>query len=166
MLTDQKRLAFASKMPGRTQLLNFFEVSERGEDGHPEVCARLVDLPGYGFAKAPVQHRAQWEALVGGFLAQRRTLVGIVLVMDARRPLQEADEVLISFVEPRHCPLHLLLTKSDQLNKSDQRSALLMAEQRAAQLAMPVTAQLFSTTKRHGVDELASVLAQWVRSSG
>ena len=103
VLTQQKRLAFASKTPGRTQLLNFFELSERNGDGETVPRGFLVDLPGYGYAKAPQAQRSQWDALVGGYVAQRQSLVGIVIVMDARRPLMPGDEALIAFVDRPTC---------------------------------------------------------------
>ena len=164
VLTDQKRLAFASKTPGRTQLLNFFELSERDEDKQTVARGTLVDLPGYGFAQAPRAQRQQWGALVGGYVAERQTLVGIVVVMDARRPLMPGDETLIDFVSQRQTSLHFLLTKADQLNNTERKSALALAQQRVAPIGPRATAQLFSATKRHGVDELAYILAGWLRS--
>ena len=164
VLTDQKRLAFASKTPGRTQLLNFFELSER--DPEKQIVARgvLVDLPGYGFAQAPQAQRSQWNELVGGYVAQRQTLAGIVIVMDARRPLLPGDEALIAFVDGREASLHFLLTKSDQLNNAEKKNALAAAQQRAAQIGPRATAQLFSALKRQGTDELAYILSGWLRS--
>ncbi len=164
VLTDQKRLAFASKTPGRTQLLNFFELSERDENKQVIARGMLIDLPGYGFAKAPEAQRAQWDALVGGYVAQRQTLVGIVIVMDARRPLMRADEVLIDFVAQGQTSLHFLLTKSDQLNNAERKATLAIAQQRAARIGPHATAQLFSALKRQGIDELAYILAGWLRS--
>ena len=164
VLTDQKRLAFASKTPGRTQLLNFFELSERDENKQTVARGTLVDLPGYGFAQAPLAQRAQWDALVGGYVGQRQTLVGIVIVMDARRPLMPGDEALIDFVAQRQTPLHFLLTKSDQLNNGERKAALALAQQRAAPVGPRATAQLFSAPKRQGIDELAYILAGWLRS--
>ncbi|MGZ9060226.1 MAG: ribosome biogenesis GTP-binding protein YihA/YsxC, partial [Burkholderiaceae bacterium] len=163
VLTDQKRLAFASKTPGRTQLLNFFELSERDQEKQTVVRGMLVDLPGYGFAQAPQAQRSQWDELVGGYVAQRQTLVGIVIVMDARRPLLAGDEALIAFVG-RQTSLHFLLTKSDQLNNAERKNALATAQQRAAQLGPRATAQLFSAPKRQGADELAYILSGWLRS--
>lgn len=162
VLTNQKRLAFASKTPGRTQLLNFFELSEKGEDRKQVVRGFLVDLPGYGYAKAPQAQRAQWDELVGGYVAQRQTLVGIVIVMDARRPLLPGDEALIAFVDRRACALHLLLTKSDQLNNSERKLALAQAQRRAGEIGPRASAQLFSALKRQGVEELTEVLAGWL----
>ena len=164
VLTDQKRLAFASKTPGRTQLLNFFELSER--DHEKQIVARgiLVDLPGYGYAQAPQAQRSQWDELVGGYVAQRQTLVGIVIVMDARRPLLPGDEALIAFVDGGETSLHFLLTKSDQLNNAERKKALEAGQQRAAQIGPRATAQLFSALKRQGTDELAYILSGWLRS--
>lgn len=163
-LTDQKRLAFASKTPGRTQLLNFFELSERDENRQIVARAMLVDLPGYGFAQAPQAQRSGWDELVGGYVAIRQTLAGIVIVMDARRPLLAGDEALIDFVEPRRHSLHLLLTKSDKLNNGEQKAALSAAQRRAAQIGPHATAQLFSALKRQGIDELAYIVSGWLRS--
>ena len=163
-LTGQKRLAFASKTPGRTQLLNFFNLSERNEDKQIVPRGTLVDLPGYGFAQAPQAQRSQWAELVGGYVSSRQTLVGIVIVMDARRPLMRGDEALVSFVEPRESSLHFLLTKSDQLNNAEKKTALATTQQRAAQIGARATAQLFSALKREGVDELAYILSGWLRS--
>ena len=163
VLTGQKRLAFASKTPGRTQLLNFFELSERDENKQIVARGTLVDLPGYGFAQAPQAQRSQWDELVGGYVASRQTLVGIVIVMDARRPLMRGDEALISFVEPRGTSLHFLLTKSDQLNNTERKAALTAAQQRAAQIGARATTQLFSALKKEGIDELAYILSGWLR---
>lgn len=164
VLTNQKRLAFASKTPGRTQLLNFFELSERDEDRQLVPRGTLVDLPGYGFAQAPEAQRSQWDELVGGYVASRQTLVGIVMVMDARRPLMRGDEALIRFVEQRESSLHFLLTKSDQLNNAEKNAALALAQQRAAHIGSRATAQLFSALKREGIDELGYILSGWIRS--
>jgi GTP-binding protein len=163
VLTQQKRLAFASKTPGRTQLLNFFELSERDEQGNRVPRGFLVDLPGYGYAQAPESQRAQWDTLVGGYVARRQSLIGIVIVMDARRPLMPGDEALIAYLDRPTCRLHLLLTKADQLNNSEKRLALQRARRRAAELGPRATAQLFSALKRSGVDELEATLAGWLR---
>ena len=163
VLTQQKRLAFASKTPGRTQLLNFFELSERDEHGQTVPRGYLVDLPGYGYAKAPQDQRSQWDALVGGYVAQRQSLIGIVIVMDARRPLMPGDEALIAFIDRPTCKLHFLLTKADQLNNSEKRAALDQAKRRTAELGPRATTQLFSALKRQGVEELETTLAGWLR---
>lgn len=162
VLTNQKRLAFASKTPGRTQLLNFFTLSER--DAARQVVERghLVDLPGYGFAKAPANQRDTWGELVGGYVSVRQTLIGIVLVMDARRPFLAGDLELLDYVDSRQARLHFLLNKSDQLKFSDRRDALKDAQQRALAIGPRASAQLFSGLKREGIEELETVLAGWL----
>jgi GTP-binding protein len=161
-LTRQKQLAFASKTPGRTQLLNFFELSARDGTGERRPQAYLVDLPGYGFARVDHATRDRWDALVGGFLQTRRMLAGVVLVMDARRPLTATDEALLHWLRtrehPEHLRVHLLLNKSDQLKTVARRNALGLAEACADLLPMPTSVQLFSALKREGVEELAATL--------
>ena len=99
-LTQQKRLAFASKTPGRTQLLNFFALSEKNEHGERVERGYLVDLPGYGYARADAGQRATWDELVGGYVRERQSLIGIVLVMDARRPFMPGDDALSAIHRP------------------------------------------------------------------
>jgi GTP-binding protein len=161
-LTNQRQLAFASKTPGRTQLLNFFTLSHRGEDGEIEPCAFLVDLPGYGFARVDDATRQRWDQLVGRYLQTRRMLAAVVLVVDARRGLVQQDEELLGWIlgrpQPEALHLHLLLNKADQLNTVESREALAAAEGRAEQLPMPVSVQLMSTLKRSGITELRAVM--------
>jgi len=163
VLTNQRRLAFASKTPGRTQLLNFFTLSRRNEAGTLDPCAHLVDLPGYGFARVDDTTRQRWDQLVGGYLQSRRMLVGVVLVIDARRGLLPADEELLAWMQGRTNPealrLHLLLNKSDQLTTSERRMAQADAEARAEALPMPTSVQMFSALKREGIEELRETLA-------
>lgn len=165
VLTAQRQLAHASKTPGRTQLLNFFELTESAADG-PRVLAYLVDLPGYGFARVHEDTRARWDELVGGYLASRRLLCGVVLVTDARRPLGETDERLLAWLIAREdaerLRVHLLLNKADQIGRAERARVLAQAEFRAESLPMPVSVQLFSGLKREGLDELRETLAQIV----
>ena len=163
VLTRQGRLAFASKTPGRTQLINFFDLSERNAIGHRERVASLVDLPGYGFAKAAEGTRKTWSELIGGYLAERDTLTGIVVVMDSRRPFMPTDEWVIDFLNTRPVRLHLLLNKCDQLNNQQKKETLLKVKARAAEMGPHVTVQLFSGLKRIGVDELRETLERWIR---
>lgn len=161
-LANRRQLAYASKTPGRTQLLNFFQLSERAADGTSLARAYAVDLPGYGFAKVDASKRAQWDELAGGYLATRRYLVGVVLVMDARRPLVQADEVMLAWLS-RHdhasrMRVHLLLNKSDQLNRAERTAALRSVEQRIAVLPLSATAQLFSARTRDGIEQLRAAL--------
>lgn len=168
ILTHQRRLAFASKTPGRTQMLNFFSVLDNAPIAERQVCAYLVDLPGYGFAKTDETTRARWDGLVGGYLHSRPMLRGVVLVMDSRRPLLAADEALIDWVCDREdvdrFRLHLLLTKADQIGTMQQRSAMDLAERRAEELPLPVSVQLFSAHDRTGLDELRETAAQMLGS--
>ncbi len=163
VLAQQKQLAFASKTPGRTQLLNFFELPERVE-GQDVVRGYLVDLPGYGFAKVDDETRERWDLLIGGYLAQRRMLRGIVIVIDARRGVLPADETLIDLITAREQPetlrLHLLLTKADQLGTMQRRQVLAQTETRAEELPCPTSVQLFSALKREGVEELRETVLQ------
>jgi GTP-binding protein len=161
-LANRRQLAYASKTPGRTQLLNFFQLSERSTDGSSVARAYAVDLPGYGFAKVDASKRAAWDELAGGYLATRRYLVGVVLVMDARRPLVQADEVLLAWLSRRdhasRTRVHLLLNKSDQLNRAERTAALRTVEQRIATLPLSVSAQLFSARTRDGLEQLQATL--------
>jgi GTP-binding protein len=162
-LANRRQLAYASKTPGRTQLLNFFQLSERGDDGSSTGRAYAVDLPGYGFAKVDAGKRVAWDELAGGYLATRRFLVGVVLVMDARRPLMAADEVMLAWLERRahasRLRVHMLLNKSDQLNRAERAAAMQLAEQRIASLPLNATAQMFSARTRDGLEELRTTLA-------
>ncbi|MEF9943589.1 MAG: ribosome biogenesis GTP-binding protein YihA/YsxC [Burkholderiaceae bacterium] len=163
VLTRQTRLAFSSKTPGRTQLLNFFELTKKNEEGVRAPVGVLVDLPGYGFARAAPNARATWDALVGGYVADRNALEGIVIVMDARRPFMPGDEGLIEFLSHRDIRLHLLLNKADQLKTMEKRAALKLAQTRCEQLGPKASTQLFSGLKREGVDELRGVLLSWLK---
>lgn len=162
VLTQQKRLAFASKTPGRTQLLNFFALSEKDEHGERVDRGFLVDLPGYGYAKADAGQRATWDELVGGYVRERQSLIGIVLVMDARRPFMPGDDALLRFVDRRGCLLHFLLNKADQLGTSEKRAALATAQKSAAAIGPRASAQLFSGLKREGIEELTETLTRWL----
>jgi len=162
VLTQQKRLAFASKTPGRTQMLNFFALSEKNELGERVDRGFLVDLPGYGYAKADAGQRSTWDALVGGYVRERQSLIGIVLVMDARRPFMPGDDALLAFVDRRGCLLHFLLNKSDQLGTAERRAALATARRKAEAIGPRASAQLFSGLKREGIEELTETLTRWL----
>ncbi len=163
VLTRQTRLAFASKTPGRTQLINFFTLSRAIEQGGREVVGDLVDLPGYGFAKTREDVRQTWSELVGGYIATRSSLAGLVIVMDARRPFMPTDEWLIDFMAGRpEIRMHWLLNKADQLKTMQRREALRLAQKRAAETGPHVTTQLFSGLKKEGVAELSQILEGWL----
>jgi len=161
-LAGRRQLAFASKAPGRTQLLNFFELSLRGADGLRVPCAYAVDLPGYGFAKVDAAKRASWDELAGGYLATRRCLAGVAVVMDARRPLAPADEDLLAWLARREFAetlrVHLLLNKADQLGRAERATTLHALRGRLQSVPIRATAQLFSARTREGLEELRETL--------
>ena len=154
-LTDNKKLARTSKTPGRTQLLNFFSLSED---------RRLVDLPGYGFAKVPIVVKRNWNRNLAGYLQERQSLVGVVILMDIRHPLQKYDWQLIRWASESKMPVHLLLTKSDKLKRGAINNVLLSVEEELAKekLSASFTIQAFSSFKRFGLDELKQKLTIWL----
>lgn len=149
-LLGRRRLAFTSKTPGRTQTINFFAL---GEPGHES--ARLVDLPGYGFARVPKAMRAQWQVLVGAYIGSRETLVGVVVIMDARHPLTPLDAQLLQFLGD--VPLLVLLAKADKLTRVEQAAAL-----EKIRASVKAEARLFSSVSQQGVEECRSLLEQWL----
>ncbi len=151
-LCARNKLARTSHTPGRTQQLNFFAV---GSD------RRLVDLPGYGYAKVPLELRAEWGKLVETYLEKRASLAGVVLLMDARHPLKPQDRMLVEWVGKLQRPLHVLLTKSDKLSRG-QAAATLAAVRRELATMGEASVQLFSSSDGRGVDEARAVLARWL----
>ena len=154
-LAGRVRLAFVSKTPGRTQHLNYFTLAEG---------KYFVDLPGYGFAKAPEEVRSQWEGLIGPYLRKRDQLVGLVLIMDSRRPFTDLDRKLIDWFLPTGRPIHILLSKADKFSRQDQTKVLrsVKAEIERWGDAERYTVQLFSSLKRTGIEEAEQVLARWL----
>ncbi len=152
-LTGNSKLARTSKTPGRTQLLNFFSLSDQ---------QRLVDLPGYGFAKVPEKVKAEWVRLIEDYLQQRRSLRGLVLLMDVRHPLQDFDRMMIEWATSAHMPVHVLLTKADKLKKGPAKSTLMKVQGELAAQAGLVSVQLFSALKHTGHEELRTVLNAWL----
>ena len=154
-LTEQPKLARTSKTPGRTQLINFFSVGEE---------KRLVDLPGYGFAKVPLEVKKTWERNLTEYLHQRHSLVGCLLLMDIRHPLQEFDQNFIGWSVNRGLPLHILLTKADKLKPGAAKSAQLRVKKTIADQfeTNQVFVQTFSSLKGNGVPELKSLLTRWL----
>lgn len=148
-----KRLAFVSKTPGRTQHLNFFKVGEQ---------RFLVDLPGYGYARAPLEQQRGWQALIGGYLASRPPLRGLIMIMDARHPFTDLDIQLLEWFRRSGKPVHVLLSKADKLNRSECTLTLRKAQGQLSELAIDGTAQLFSSLKRTGVEEAEAKLRQWL----
>ena len=153
-LVGHTRLAFVSKTPGRTQLINLFRLKNG---------AALVDLPGYGYAQVPEKIRKQWQGLLEHYLTRRQAIAGLVLIMDARRPLLELDRQMINWFGPTGKPIHCLLTKADKMNREEQTKALrgVLAEVAHAGEA-PITAQLFSSLKKTGTEEAETVISHWL----
>ena len=165
VLTRQGKLAYASKTPGRTQLINFFELARKDPKTHDRIPqAYLVDLPGYGFAKTTKDVRESWSGFVGGYIAERSSLIGVVVVMDARRPFMPADEWVIDFMASRpEARMVWLLNKADQLRTvSERRDLIQSVKNRAANVPNEVSVQYFSGLKKTGVEELRATLDSWL----
>ncbi|PRY64897.1 cell division checkpoint GTPase YihA [Vreelandella songnenensis] len=156
-LTQQKALARTSRTPGRTQLINFFSVMN-------DDARRLVDLPGYGYAKVPEAVKLEWQQHLSDYLRGRFSLRGLVLLMDVRHPLTEFDQMMLSYADTRNMPVHILLTKSDKLKKGPASAALQKVRSRLKEWEDLVSVQLFSSLKRDGVDTLSHKLDQWLHT--
>lgn len=154
-LTNNSKLARTSKTPGRTQLINFFDLS---------TTQRLVDLPGYGYAKVSRDMKEQWQRYLSEYLHSRKCLTGLVLLMDIRHPLQEFDTTMINWAADVDMPVHILLTKADKLSRGNAGTVLLNVkkEMKNAGLSDLVTAQTFSALKNTGVDTLKIKLQEWL----
>lgn len=152
-LADHKRLAFVSKTPGRTQLINYFDIGGG---------FRLVDLPGYGYAKVPDAIRAPWGRLIGDYVLVRQSLKGLAVIMDVRHPMTDHDLRLLQWFGQTGKPVHVMLTKADKLARTEGLRVLATVRQQLATLSPVYTAQLFSSLKRTGVDEAEAVFAGWL----
>lgn len=154
-LTQQNALARTSRTPGRTQLINFFSVMN-------DESRRLVDLPGYGYAKVPEAVKLEWQKHLAEYLRNRFSLRGLVLLMDVRHPLTEFDQMMLDYADQRGMPVHILLTKADKLKKGPASAALQKVRSRLKEWEDLVSVQLFSSLKRDGVDTLSQKLNQWL----
>lgn len=152
-LCTQKSLARTSKTPGRTQLLNFFQVDDD---------RRLVDLPGYGYAKVNKSLKEQWQKDLDGYLAERECLVGLVLMMDIRHPLKDFDQLILEWSAASNMPLHILLTKADKLKYGAAKATLLKTRQALKNHPAPLSLQLFSATQGTGCEEAWDKLGEWL----
>ena len=152
-LTGNKKLARTSKTPGRTQLLNFFSLSED---------SRLVDLPGYGFAKVPEKIKRDWNRLMENYLKYRQSLRGLILLMDCRHPLQPFDQEMLAWAMAAQMPTHILLTKSDKMKKGPAKANLLAVSSEIEVYGGLVSIQLFSAEKNIGLSELTETLNFWL----
>ena len=153
-LTHRKRLAFVSKTPGRTQTINFFECGAH---------RRLVDLPGYGYAAVPKRERAHWGMLISTYLEHRKSLRGLVLIVDARHPVTALDEQLLSWYAPSGQPVLVLLTKSDKLGRQDATKALKSAEALLASRYPAASSLLFSAVTGSGLRTAQGVVHGWLK---
>ncbi|MGB1261856.1 MAG: ribosome biogenesis GTP-binding protein YihA/YsxC [Cognaticolwellia sp.] len=151
-LTNQRGLARTSKTPGRTQLINIFEIAEN---------KRLVDLPGYGFAKVPMEMKKKWQKALGEYLEKRECLKGLVVLMDIRHPLKDLDMDLIQWAAEGDLPVLALLTKSDKLSQGKISAQVLAVKKQLAQLNADIKVQAFSSLKRTGSEQANNVICDW-----
>lgn len=156
-LVGHRRLAFVSRTPGRTQLINFFRCGAHGF---------LVDLPGYGYAQVPEAVRRTWRTLLENYLKARVSLQGLVMVMDARRPLTGLDTQMLDWFATTRRPVHVLLTKADKLSRGEAVTTLSSVESALARHWPQASAQLFSSLKRTGIEEAAAVIGGWLGLAG
>ncbi len=152
-LCGQKALARTSRTPGRTQLLNFFTLDEQ---------RRLVDLPGYGYAKVAESVKRDWQGALADYLEQRQCLCGLILVMDSRHPLKPYDVQMLEWANQLPLRVHILLTKVDKLNRQESAQALGAVEDALKEFSVDFSAQLFSSTKKWGLDQARDQLNQWL----
>ncbi len=155
-LANHNRLAFVSKQPGRTQLINFFALGDQ---------RYLVDLPGYGYAKVPESLKKHWQQVLSSYLMQRSTLYGLVLVMDSRHPLTKLDTQMLDWFCPSGKPVHVLLTKSDKLSRNAANQTLLAVRKRLDTDWQNCSVQLFSSLKKQGVQEAENIIGGWLKQA-
>jgi GTP-binding protein len=153
-LVNQRHLARTSKTPGRTQMVNFFEV---------DLQRRLVDLPGYGYAKVNAKIKAQIESLLSEYLSQRQCLQGLIMLMDIRHPLTPYDQQLIDFALQYHRAIHILLTKADKLKRGAANNVLLATRKTLSHYPMPISVQTFSALTQQGLAEAREQIDCWFK---
>nr|WP_269836487.1 ribosome biogenesis GTP-binding protein YihA/YsxC [Rheinheimera soli] len=151
-LTRQNGLARTSKTPGRTQLINTFSLAEN---------QRLIDLPGYGFAKVPLAVKEKWQKALSEYLMKRESLKGIVILMDIRHPLKDLDQDLIHWAVQSNLQVLLLLTKADKLSPGPRKKVLMEVTEASMAFMGDVTVQVFSSLTKLGLSELEQKLDQW-----
>ena len=156
-LTHQKSLARTSKTPGRTQLINLFEL---------EPGKRLVDLPGYGYAQVPEEMKLKWQESLSEYLQKRESLKGLVLLMDIRHPLKEIDRQLLQWAVATELSVLVLLTKADKFNTSPRNTIVQQVRRDVRDFGGDVRVEAFSSLKGIGIDTLAAVLTQWYLTHG
>lgn len=151
-LTNQRGLARISKTPGRTQLINVFEIGEN---------KRLIDLPGYGFAKVPLEMKKKWQKALGEYLEKRESLKGLVVLMDIRHPLKDLDMDLIQWAADSELPVLALLTKCDKLSQGKRSAEVLKVTKTLAPLNADIRVQAFSSLKHTGSDQADAIICNW-----
>ena len=151
-LTNQKSLARTSKTPGRTQLINVFSIGEQ---------QRLVDLPGYGFAKVPLATKQKWQKALGEYLEKRESLKGLVILMDIRHPLKDLDMDLIEWAAESELPILVLLTKADKLSQGKRSAEVLKVKKTLEKLQANIHTYAFSSLKRTGVEQANNIICTW-----
>ncbi len=152
-LCDNKGLARTSKTPGRTRLVNFFQLDEE---------RRLVDLPGYGFAKVPVAMKKEWENLMTQYISDQLSLKGLVVIMDIRHPLNDYDWQMLEWCQHYDLPAHVLLTKADKIKRGAQQNSKLKTQKLLKEANITASVQVFSALKKTGLDELVTRLNDWL----
>ena len=152
-LCDNKGLARTSKTPGRTRLVNFFELDEQ---------RRIVDLPGYGFAKVPVAMKNEWQKLMTQYLSEQPALRGLVVIMDIRHPLNDYDWQMLEWCNHFDLPAHILLTKADKIKRGAQQNSKLKTQKLLKEANINASVQTFSSLKKAGLDELVAKLNEWL----
>ena len=153
-LCDNKTLARTSKTPGRTRLVNFFELDEE---------RRLVDLPGYGFAKVPIAMKNEWQKLMTQYLSEQLALKGLVVIMDIRHPLNDYDWQMLEWCDHFNLPAHVLLTKADKIKRGAQQNCKLQTQKQLKEAGINASVQTFSALKKSGLDELVAKLDDWLK---
>ena len=151
-LTNQRSLARTSKTPGRTQLINVFEIAEN---------KRLIDLPGYGFAKVPLEMKKKWQKALGEYLEKRNCLKGLVILMDIRHPFKDLDVDLIQWAVDSELPILVLLTKCDKLSQGQRSTEVLKAKKLLKEHNADITVQAFSSLKYTGSEQATEVIQAW-----
>ncbi len=153
VITGQRSLARISKAPGRTREINFFEVRDQ---------LRLVDLPGYGYAKVSRTMKIQWQRHIARYLETRRSLCGVILLMDIRHPFKDTDRQVLSWCHAAGLPTHVLLTKADKLKRGPARATLMKVRKQLPEWHAQASVQLFSAHNREGCEQVRQVLDQWL----
>ena len=156
-MANHNRLAFVSKQPGRTQLINFFQMRH-------EKNFKIVDLPGYGFAKVKMDLKKHWDNVLPHYLQKRNALIGLIIVMDVRHALTKLDEQMIEWFQPSQKPIHILLTKSDKLSRNQINKILVDFKKRieACKFEASITHQTFSSLKKQGLGEVETIFKNWL----